>query len=307
MKFLLTTLLAAALIGLLAWKLCFPGGGPPNPLPILESHWDDQLYRLDDDEDLRFIPPPFLVRRASEFKDFIRMRLTITGNGQRCYHMTSQGVVGRGASSASGDVFSAIDWCTAMRRPLLEIAQGLGQLPVDGDWVVRGEGPFPRIMGTPELTPGMEISFERRMKALESILRQITARDLIIDRQLLDRQVFIVRGKWKWDSKPDDLADFYQNSAGRHESTGTLRDSFDALEERVGRRIFDEVDEPKPKQVIWNEQDFFPIASESSEVENPFKSIERRTGLKFEPARKLIPVWVVYERNTTTAVPNGDE
>src|SRR5213075_114886 len=93
MKFLLTTLLAAALIGLLAWKLCFPGGGPPNPLPILESHWDDQLYRLDDDEDLRFIPPPFLVRRASEFKDFIRMRLTITGNGQRCYHMTSQGVV----------------------------------------------------------------------------------------------------------------------------------------------------------------------------------------------------------------------
>src|SRR2546423_10662694 len=49
------------IVGILAWKLCLVS--TPAAAPALSKQWHEQIYSLDDDETIRFIPPPYTPER----------------------------------------------------------------------------------------------------------------------------------------------------------------------------------------------------------------------------------------------------
>src|SRR6185436_18599475 len=55
--------LSLLLAGILAWKLCHLKRSPA--IPALAKQWHEQLYSLDEDETVRFVPPPYTPERTS--------------------------------------------------------------------------------------------------------------------------------------------------------------------------------------------------------------------------------------------------
>jgi hypothetical protein len=172
------------------------------------------------------------------------------------------------------------------RLPDLELPQEIAQLPAEGDWMVRQEAPL-----------------ERRMKALESILSGITGRKLSIERPLVERDVIIAAGKWDFHPTNDPNAAFSyifvrdMNRGGM----GTLADSFKSLGEVLRRKVLDETDEPRPREVFWTGRGYFPSGGLNDSGRNELlASLEKQTSLKFLQTRRAIPVWIVSDQSATT-------
>src|SRR5258706_13660244 len=178
MKRLLAILAAAAVIGILAWKLCFPAHRP-TAAPALLAQWEEAVYSLDEDEEIRFIPPPFSPQRPTRHSYPASLKKQGLTWQQLMLRVSNGRILFSSASSGKGSVYSAFSWCCYFWRPPdLELPHELGRLPAEGDWIVR-----------------QEATLERRMKALESILSEITGRKLAIENPLVERDVVIVRGK----------------------------------------------------------------------------------------------------------------
>src|SRR2546423_13561933 len=154
-------LLLAAITGLtlITWKFCFLPA--PTTFPALSTHWHRQLYGLDADEDIRFVPPPYSPHRMKDVGRSWAGAPPQNDLGQLTYHTTIPCTLHWGMSSASGTVFSAIEYGTNFTLGDVDIPKDLREVPADGDVIVRIDAPV-----------------DRRMKALESILRVMTAKDL---------------------------------------------------------------------------------------------------------------------------------
>jgi hypothetical protein len=281
MRRLITTFAAAGAIGFLAWRLCFPAYRP-TAIPALPEQWDEAIYSLDADETLRFIPPPFTPQRsarfiASAFPGAQRPQMRVM------YRVIGGKIAYTAPATGTATVDSAFRWCTHLYRSAqLEFTRELAQLPADGDWVVRHEA-----------------APERRLKALESILSGVTGRKLAIERLAVERDVIIARGKWDFHPSDDSKAmQFYLPDADpRRGGWGTLADSFFSLEKDVQRRIIDETEEPHPARVYWAGRSFsMPGDQPESWRNEALAAIEKQTSLKFVQTRRVIPVWIVSEK-----------
>jgi hypothetical protein len=268
---------ALLVIALLAWKLCFPAG-VPTAAPALARQWHQQVHGLDDDEVIRLVPPPFSQQRRTDLAGPSRT-LPPQIVGQMAYHVRPSGPRRWGTTYADGNLSSAISWGSSLTRPELNILQEIRYLPVTGDWILRPDAPV-----------------EPRMKALESILKQATGKTIIIQKRLVERDVIIMRGSWSYqqDAAYPRLAareqiDKPQPGAvqlytlplspilGSGGGSGDLASFIEILESSTSRRFIDEVDEPRPKSIIWrNNSSQYRAAEDEKKLDQLLQSWKSR-------------------------------
>jgi len=309
MRAAIAIIAAVLTIALAGWKLCHVNS--PTAAPLLAKNWHEQLYGLDEHEVSRFIPPPYSPQR-----------MQIMARGY--YQHPMPGVMGQlafytgpgrgpmypfGLMSERGDLKEAVEWSTIGEERGIE--DPLGKLPVDGDWYVRQEAPV-----------------ERRVQALQSILRQATGRDLVIEKRSVDREVVVAQGNWNFQpwplpgGVPAQRVYLYVNN---EETNKALHDrpqalfkdrsgypaselasgDFPKLLEQVGffcgYRVIDETKGTKPVKIEWaicwrREK----LKEDNVAVQQFFGNLQSQTSLRFEIAKRPIPLWYVRERGSTT-------
>src|SRR3954469_18774966 len=111
MKWTMTIFAAALAIGLTARQMCFPGRNAPTTTPALLAQWEEAVYSLDPDENIRFIPPPFTPQRSTRF---IASRFLGAPRPQMrvMFRVIGGKVAYTAASTGTGTVDSAFRWCT---------------------------------------------------------------------------------------------------------------------------------------------------------------------------------------------------
>lgn len=166
-----------------AWKVSF--AAKPAAVPALTQQWHEQVYSLDEDETVRFIPPPYTPLRKRE------KQLGFAIYGKDIYHLSLQSWtpwqvpkrlwIGAGVPNIPGppprptpvgNVRAAVEFCALGYWPDAVVAEELKNIAVDGDWIVRGETPF-----------------DQRMIAMQSILKFVTGRDLVVAYEPLEHEV----------------------------------------------------------------------------------------------------------------------
>ena len=292
----LAGLLLAFVLGLtlLAWNLLHVQS-PPLP-PKLASDWHNQTYGLDDDELERFVPPPYSPRRMQDFGRGWGGSAPKGYTGQLSYHATPGQTKNWGMSSSQGDVLSGIAWCNGLTLADLDIPDELRRLPLDGDWVVRINAPV-----------------DERMKALESICRDATRRDLVFEKKLAERDVIVVRGDWNFvpmqvgreKRTPRRSIYFYTDKLDEKEGagggTGKLKDIFHRLEEIAQRKIIDEVSGYPTGDVEWyNNYSENDAHKSEKKMAMLLDNLAKQTSLEFVRTRRMIPIWFVRDRSATT-------
>ena len=171
------------IVGILAWKLCFVA--KPTVMPALPKQWHDQIYSLDDDETIRFVPPPYTPQRMKNISSWEKQL------GYAFYSKDRVYVIDRESwapwehprrlwlnselwprPKSFGDLKAALEFAAEGLWPDARVAEELKDVPVDGDWIVRGDSPV-----------------HQRMTTLVAVLKFVTAKDLKIEYQPLEHDV----------------------------------------------------------------------------------------------------------------------
>lgn len=172
------------IVGILAWKLCLVSS--PVAVPALAKQWHEQIYSLDDDETIRFIPPPYTperMRLSQKQLGFAAYRRDQTYEISRDYWYLMHGLHGiRPGVLNFGNILmpprpianpqAAMEFACLGRWPDVVVPPELQNLSVDGDWIVRRETPL-----------------GQRIMALQSVLKLVTGRDLVIEYLPVERDV----------------------------------------------------------------------------------------------------------------------
>jgi len=306
MKFAAFIILAVLMIGFAAWRLCYPPGGIPRARPELPRLWSEQFYSLDDDEVERFIPPPHMVQRINEIKHY-RGPFPFNGlKGQLSFFITPPEQLdpdrltpmNRRFSSETGTIASAFGWCNDVDYIGRDLPQALEGVIVDGDWLVR--------QGVP---------MERRMKAVESILRDVTKRNIVIDNRSVERDVILVKGEWKF--CPLDGADATQRTGVQ-----LFSDQLDMPPARIlstdftqflgyvegvtDRKVINEIQKPPTTNVSWSINNSGRQVFKSEEkFAALLQNLQKQTSLEFVRTKRIVPVWFIRERAVAEQPNNG--
>jgi hypothetical protein len=170
-------------------------------------------------------------------------------------------------------------------------------LPLDGDWVVRINAPV-----------------DDRMKAMESICRDATRRDLLFEKKLAERDVIVARGNWNFvpvqggreKRSPRRSVHFYTNKLDDREGagggTGNLTQVFHRLEEIAQRKVIDEVSGRPTADVEWyNNYSENDAHKNEAAMGKLLDNLTKQTSLEFVRTKRMIPIWFIREKNPATA------
>jgi len=295
MRLVLLSIPAVLLIGFAAWKLCFLPAGSPRKLPDLVMQWSEQLYLLDDDEVERFLPPPYTPQRLKE-----KQRLIASfpgGSTQLAFLISPQYPIHPlrrmppyHASSETGTIASAFGWCHNLPYTRRDLPQQLAGVVVDGDWVVR--------QGVP---------MERRMKAVESILRTTTGREIVIEQKRVERDVIIVKGEWNF-PELDGIA------SGQRKALQLFTDKLDPSPARTWNSTFPsflDYLEAVADRIVTNEVATPPatnidsainasarwISPTEKQLADLLENLGKQTSLEFVRTKRMIPIWFIRDKS----------
>jgi hypothetical protein len=306
MRFAACILTMALVIGFAGWKLCFPGNQSLTATPALESQWTLEVYNLDDDEVVRFIPPLYPLQRATSWWPGGQL------SGQTMHLVRSDGYVNAMQwTGKTGTVRSAFAHCVDIPAAELRVQPKAGSVVVDGDWIVREQ-----------------TSKERRMQALGQLLDSATGGKIEVKSNSIPSYCVVVQGRWNSperngeEPKPLRFGQKAPQDASTVVRSGSPQDFLRILEQNCRCRFIDEtVDARKIEQEItswwpispgFGEQKVDPPATiswmddvppgvwDAFERRNIFRTLESQTSLQFIETRRAIPIWNVQERSAST-------
>ena len=177
----------------------------------------------------------------------------------------------------------------------MEMVGAVKSWSISGDWFVKSDE-----------------SVERRMAALQSIIRSYSRKEIVLEQRVLEREVVVVSGDWNF--KQLEVGPYisiagavalYDSdndlNTGGSSRTGSLKDLFEILESWLMLRVVDEVKGVRPQQVAF--KTFFAGRSTAMGEESRLRilgNLEEQTGLKFTRMKRPVPVWIVEEGGTST-------
>jgi hypothetical protein len=296
-------LLLAVVVGVawLSWKL-LDVQTPPLP-PKMASDWHNQVYGLDADEVVRFVPPPYSPQRIMDFGRGWAGAPPKNQLGQLGYHVTPTRTIHWGMSSGTGNLASAIVWCTGLTQADLDLPKDLGYVAADGDWITRIDSPI-----------------DRRMQALESTLSLITGKHLLFEKRPVESNVIVARGTYAFHE--DESYSDADIKTGRQKArlgivhlytrplspifgggggTGSMAEFLKRIEETCHRKVIDEVSEPRPASIEWsNNHSQYLAAEKEAKLDELLAVVKKQTSLQFSKEKRPVPVWFIRERSATT-------
>jgi hypothetical protein len=233
-----------AVLGIPLWPII-----SANPVPDVQrevsgpASWYARQFRLDDGEMVRFIPPPFLPERRRVYLRQLANSASASPreNGQLTFYFSPAGLRRWSMTRAPGTFASAIIDCGIVTQAQVNIPADLKYMPVDGDWIIRGNA-----------------DSDERLAALAPILGTLLKRDIQIKKHNLDTNVIVARGRWSEHPAPTpsnpniiqlfvDTLDTTQTSSG---GMGRFREFLRHLEDVTRMQIDDQIEDP-PRLVAW--------------------------------------------------------
>jgi hypothetical protein len=175
------------MVGIMAWRVAF--AAKPTVPPALSKAWHQQIYSLDEGETVRFVPPPYTPERIGSTRLSREMQLGFEIIGDfRIYQIGRESLapwqktwrdsfINWGGNwwlppRPVGNLEAALEFAALGRWPDVVVADELKDVAADGDWIVRGDTPT-----------------DQRMMALQSVLKFVTGRDLVIGFEMVEHEI----------------------------------------------------------------------------------------------------------------------
>jgi len=258
----------------------------------------EKVYRLEKGQVLKRISPPFIPEREIYYlvEHEHQARHIRTPPDYFTFHFAEEKGLrnwGLGFGNGTRTLASVLENTLGMKSYQYEGPRALLSLDLPGDWVVRPDAPE-----------------SEKLVALGRIASEAHGRLLRFESREVERDVIVATGTFNltpfdgaadkgsvhlFVGKPD--AD-----GGGGGGSGDFTKFLETLGTRVGLAVIDQTHSPPPiDRIFWRHD---PSAYLSRESPGPAKdgkvtellgTLSKQTGLKFERARRKVPVWVLSE------------
>jgi len=304
MKYLLYLGGLIVVLAVSVWFISLPDMNNTAAVPSLMRKWDDQVYGLDDGEMVRLVAPPFTVSRTLAYAS--AMPALGKATGQMAYEVRPTGVHRWGAGMRPGTVASALRWCSErfpgdLNGSDFDAPGALASLIVDGDWVVRNDQPV-----------------ESRLPALQSIISQVTRRNLVIEKRLTEMDVIVARGKWAFhpveglnETMRTGIQMYAEGLQSKSmsmfaEIRATPPDFLNSIGRFTGRTVIDETDGQWPHPIAWySHASAQKAARDDSARAALLANLQKQTSLTFIEEKRVMPVWFIEDKAASTQPAGG--
>jgi hypothetical protein len=275
----------------------------PNP------NWKEdflQTYRLDEDEVLKFVKPPFVPARQDHLiSSFLsygigsaieNLSCVVSDTDHVCAGYRWDGELTHGPAFAAGGSLLPLQ---RIVNHILEIPDYDVNLPGEmapvglqrGDWIVR--------KGT---------TAEERLKALEQIIAAELHRAIRFERRLAERDTIVVTGRYAFTPLPDKDPNRLMVFAGEEDTSSwwpdeadSLPQFFDKLADGIDVAIENKSEAPAGVIRFMHASGFMNPWGNGIDREKDLPllldNLARQTGLQFKVERRTAPMWFVTERN----------
>ncbi|MBL4699850.1 MAG: M56 family metallopeptidase [Phycisphaeraceae bacterium] len=272
-----------------------------KPTAYVPSHpnWRkrfDQVYRLNDDELIRRIAPPFIPERMDYYNVTSRAQAQAIPRGPNVMTFKwEQGQAQNPGITFGNGIGLSHAFTSVVDLHLYELIcdQSILDTKVLGDWIVR-----------PDQSMAMKFA------ALEKILDEQVNLKIHFEPSNREQDVIVVRGRYKFNSKFKLDPSFSSYSASIHiySDTATTKtmagggygnmDAFlDKLRRRMNIHIVNEMDNDQPTRVSWtNHSDSYygnMGANREQKINKTLAHLSEQTSLQFSRERRMMPTWVV--------------
>jgi hypothetical protein len=253
----------------------------------------DEVYRLADDEVVKFIQPPFIAER----NDYCRHQFTDNPNAPLAtdtwslvFRWDKGKAQFRSVSSLPGTVGHIIG-SVGIEPVDLEISDDLRSAAAPGDWIVR-KGVKP----------------EQLLAKVQQILRERLDRRIKFERVKVRKEVLVASGRYEFHALPGAPWDAdggvhlfcgpnlpAQADDGNGGGTGDMANFLNHLGERAGMKVIDETTD-KPKKVDYRFHSTSHDASRNAnQRESLLKHVTDQTSLTFTSEEREVESWRITD------------
>ncbi len=262
-----------------------------QPLDEIPFDWREKfysVYRLEENEVLKRIAPPFIPERKEYYLNEEPGQAELVSRGPKLFVFHWDGTLQRWGMSFGGDrspLEHVLTFPLQISRFEFEGPEEVLNIDVPGDWIVRTES-----------TP------KERIKALEDILQEELNQPVHFEKREVEREVTIARGQFEY--KPMDqfeserretdifvFSDLDKVREGGGGSSGSLHEFLIKLGDRLNHRIIDKT-ESSNVEAGWRWKQRRPPGEEVN-LEGYFEQIGRQTSLRFVKEKRKVAVWFV--------------
>ncbi len=253
----------------------------------------DTVYRLADNEVLKWIEPPFIPEREHYFLNQPHRKSSNTPyHAVMRYVFHWDGELSRwGALVGSGipRLDSVLESVIGLGNFEYQAPDKLLHLPMPGDWIVRKGA-----------------SKKELLEALEKILWEDTGKEIHFEKRSVDEDVIVVQGKYQFEPLADlrksnavhIYTDDLNSGSGGGGGSGTLDKFLKWVGNRVNMRLIDQTDSTDVKMSWRNHYSSSLSKLEHNEAYNEklqllLHNLAHQTGLTFKKQSDVVEKWFV--------------
>ncbi|MBN1126761.1 MAG: LysM peptidoglycan-binding domain-containing protein [Sedimentisphaerales bacterium] len=274
---------------------------PDQSLLQADAPWRerfDQVYRLEENQILKRIAPPFIPEREIYYRveEKDQYELIHEPPSRFVFHWDREGRKSWGLcfSASDPDLRSALTHVMHMKNYEFEGTEAILKAPVTGDWILRNEAPI-----------------ENRLNELASILHNQLDMDIIFEKRQVRRQSIVVTGNYHFQPTKSErriimFSDQYEpDSGGGGGHADSVNELIQAIGDRVGIPVIDNTQPSGEVSIGYDHQH----SAYLSQVKNPdekarklkllLQNISDQTNLHFSIESRLVDVWFVEEPGQT--------
>ena len=250
----------------------------------------DAVYRLEDGEVLKRVPPPYIPER----RDYCLTNVSSSAGLPALLSFLWDGTLKNwGAGNFGGDSFSVAGTLSLALQIGQRNVEGPSEIldaQVQGDWIVR-------TSSTPD----------QRLRAFTGILKREMGMNIRLDRQRVLRTVVVVKGNYRFVTDPDArwrpgsihlYSDALDPADGQGGGTAKFTEFLDHLGNTVPVQFLNESDMSDDQKVEWTNHGSAHLLEDRSspawraKLDQLLNHLHRQTGLDYSVADREVELWV---------------
>ncbi|HUT46464.1 MAG TPA: M56 family metallopeptidase [Sedimentisphaerales bacterium] len=251
-----------------------------GPDPELAKEFHD-IYRLDEQELIKFIKPPFVLGRQEYLLTTPRYSSFALQHPGHHYGFRWDNELKMYSSFSARQLSWVLYFVLGIPEYDFNLPKEL-KVDLPGDWIVRA---------------GLPIA--QQLKALEEIIYAETNRAIRFEKRTIEREVIVAKGRYEFKPHPSgNYSNYIPLWDGRFQTAEYTVDSLEGLFANIEREIKMEiVDETEPAEIAtirykWVDRDPEPTGDKLSVL---LDDLAKTTSLRFKVERRPTQIWFVTE------------
>jgi hypothetical protein len=257
----------------------------------------DLVYRLDEGQILKRIPPPFTPERQRFYTSENETQASLISDAPDQFVFHWDGGLQRWGYSFGdkGSLGSTLSFVLGLKSYEYEGPEDLLKLELPGDWIIRNEA-----------------AIESKLQALEQLLAAELGRHIRFEKRSVEQEVIVATGRYEFHPLPEasrndrvimctDPADHAEREGGGGGTAASVPAFLKAVGNRVGMPVVDQTEPAGPVQIGYNHHSssYLTRVKDPTEKANKLKilleSLSKQTNLQFQVERRPAEKWFVVE------------